>query len=181
MAKMGRAEAVKALLPGQLKYPDRAPIMDNRMDQREGPQTTSVQRLGRVADTLHHALVQNVGAGPAQDPVLHVFPAWPKDWDASFQLLVRGGFLVSASQRDGKIEFVEIESPLGGECRMRNPWGESRVSLFKNGTAWKEMDGKLLTIDTAKGDNILVAPGGTELGALKRKVNREVITRQAAL
>ena len=38
--------------------------MANRMDQREGPQTTSAQRLGRAADALHNALVQSVGRAP---------------------------------------------------------------------------------------------------------------------
>ena len=79
--------------------------MANRMDQREGRQTTSAQRLGRAADALHNALVQSVGAGPAADPVIRVFPACPHEWDAAFTLLCRGGFLVTiaAPRRPGGV------------------------------------------------------------------------------
>ena len=45
-AMMGRADAVQQCCPKQLTSPDRAPVMANRMDLREGRQTTSAQRLG---------------------------------------------------------------------------------------------------------------------------------------
>jgi hypothetical protein len=157
-AMMGRADAVRYLLPNQLNFPDRAPILANRLDQREGTQTTSAERLGRVADTLHNALVQSVGAGPAREPVIRVFPAWPRDWDAAFTLLARGAFLVSSSMKAGRIEYVRIESKAGGDCRLRNPWPDATVFLERNGSKAERLSGDLLRFATAKGEVVEVRP-----------------------
>ena len=157
-AMMGRADAVRYLLPNQLSFPDRAPILANRLDQREGTQTTNAQRLGRVADTLHNALIQSVAAGPAKEPVIRVFPAWPKEWDAAFTLLARGAFLVSSSMKAGKIEFVRIESQAGGECRLRNPWPGATVTLERNGNKAEDLSGDLLRFSTTKGEVIMIRP-----------------------
>ncbi|MCF7973192.1 MAG: glycoside hydrolase [Phycisphaerae bacterium] len=159
-AMMGRADWVKMLLPDQLLNPDRAPIMANRMDQREGRQTTSAQRLGRVADALHNALLQSVPPGPAQNPVIRVYPAWPKQWDAAYTLLARGAFLVSSSMTGGQIEFVQIQSQKGGECRLRNPWPDRTVTLHRNGDRGEDLSGSLLTFSTSVDETIVVAIKG---------------------
>jgi hypothetical protein len=169
-AMMGRADAVRTWLPGQLTRPDRAPVLANRMDQREGRQTTSAQRLGRVADTLHNALVQSVGAGPAQDPVIRVFPAWPRDWDAAFTLLCRGGFLVTSSMRGGQIEFVVIESRVGGECRVRNPWDAGEVAIHRGDNQPENVSGSLLKFDTEKGDRIVLVQSGNSPSQFSRQL-----------
>ena len=155
-AMMGRAEAVRYLLPNQLSFPDRAPVLANRLDQREGVQTTNAQRLGRVADTLQTALLQSVGAGPAREPVIRVFPAWPREWDATFTLLARGAFLVGSSMKAGKIEYVRIESQAGGECRLRNPWPDTTVTLCRDGGQGEDLSGPLLTFPTRRGETIVV-------------------------
>ncbi len=157
-AMMGRADAVRYLLPNQLSFPDRAPVLANRLDQREGAQTTNAQRLGRVADTLHNALLQSVAAGPAREPVIRVFPAWPRDWDAEFTLLARGAFLVSSSMQAGKIEFVQVKSRIGGECRLRNPWPGATVTLERDGTKAQDLSGDLLRLATTKGEVITIRP-----------------------
>ena len=157
-AMMGRADAVRYMLPNQLSFPDRAPVLANRLDQREGVQTTNAQRLGRVADTLHTALIQSVGAGPARDPVIRVFPAWPKEWDAAFSLLARGAFLVSSCMQGGKIEYVRIESQAGGECRLRNPWPGATVTLQRNGSKAQDLSGDLLGFLTTKGEVVTIYP-----------------------
>lgn len=155
-AMMGRAEAVRYLLPNQLSFPDRAPVLANRLDQREGVQTTNAQRLGRVADTLHNALLQSVGAGPARESVIRVFPAWPREWDAEFSLPARGAFLVGSSMKAGKIEYVRIESQAGGECRLRNPWPGATVALKHNAGPAEELSGSLLRFSTEEGQIITV-------------------------
>src|SRR5262249_51891791 len=99
-AMMGRADHVRYLLPNQIDSQE-TPVLANRMDLREGFQTNSVQRLGRAADTLHNALCQSAPAGPGQAPVIRVFPAFPREWDAAFTLLARGAFLVSSSIEGG--------------------------------------------------------------------------------
>jgi hypothetical protein len=103
------------------------------MTLREGYQTTGVQRLGRVADALHNALCQSAPAGPGREPVIRVFPAWPREWEAEFTLLCRDGFLVTSAIRNGEIEFVEIVSQTGARCRVRNPWPATEVALHRKG------------------------------------------------
>jgi hypothetical protein len=133
------------------------------MDLREGQQTTSVQRLGRAADTLHNALCQSVPAAPGREPVIRVFPAWPKEWDAAFTLLARGAFLVSSSMMSGSVESVQIRSGVGGECRLRNPWPDTTITLYRNGSKTEDISGSLLTFPTAKGEVVNVIPKGATL------------------
>ena len=170
-AMMGRAEDVRVLLARQITSPDRAPVMANRMDMREGRQATSAQRLGRAADVLHNALLQSVGAGPAEEPVIRVFPAWPRQWDAAYTLLARGGFLITASMRGGEIEFVAIESQIGGECRVRNPWGaEQEVAVHRNGARAEGASGSLLTFETRQSDRITLVRSGTSPKQFRRSL-----------
>jgi hypothetical protein len=154
-ATMGQADAVQRLVPSQQQTQESA-VLANRMDLREGRQTTSAQRLGNAADALLAALCQSFPAAPGKEPVIRVFPAWPKDWDAEFSLLCRGGFLTSSAMKQGQIEFVGIHSQLGGECRLRNPWGEEGVVLERDGKPAETMRGSLLTFATRQGEEIKV-------------------------
>jgi hypothetical protein len=169
-AMMGRAEAVRYLLPNQLSFPDRSPVLANRMDQREGRQTTSAQRLGRAADTLHNALCQSVPAGPGKSPVIHVFPAWPMEWGAEYTLLCRGGFLVTSAIHKGQVEFIEIRSQFGGECRLRNIWGQGDVTLYRAGRKSESLKGSVLNFNTIKGEDIVVVRADTTPEQYRRAV-----------
>lgn len=159
-AILGRADAVQKYVPLQFNTNERGGILMNRMDLREGPQTTSAQRLGNASDALHTALCGDLPAGPGQPSVIRVFQAWPKTWDARFKLLCRGGFLVSSEMADGKIPWVQIESQLGGGCRLRNPWTGSSVTLYRDGRKSQTLDGPLLTFLTGKSESIVVVPAG---------------------
>jgi hypothetical protein len=99
------------------------------MALREGPGATECERLGRVAEALHWALLSSASAAPGAHPIIHVFPAWPKQWDADFTLLARGDFLVTASIAHGDVTKFEIKSKSGGECRVRNPWTGSLLKI----------------------------------------------------
>jgi len=165
-AMMGRADHVRYLLPNQINSQESAPLA-NRMDLREGFQTTSVQRLGRAADTLHNALCQSVPAGPGKTPVIRVFAAWPREWDAAFTLLARGAFLVSSSMQAGRIEFVEIRSQAGSQCRLRNPWPAVTVTLHRDGQKGEDLTGEVLAFATHGGETIVVVPKGSTLPAMK--------------
>jgi len=156
-AMMGRADHVRYLLPNQIQSAETG-VLANRMDLREGTQTTSVQRLGRAADALHNALCQSVPARPGEPPVIRVFPAWPREWDAAFTLLARGAFLVSASMTKGQIAFVQIQSQAGGECRLHNPWPDQPVTLVRNGNKPEALAGPLLRFPTAQGETLHIRP-----------------------
>ena len=149
VARAGRGKELPKVL--ERYYAAFAPL-PNGMSLFEGPTAASVEHLGLLTTTLQEALVQSVSPRPGEPEIIRVFPAWPPEWDASFRLLVRGGFLVSSEIKEGKVTFVEIESRLGEECRIRNPWSgrcfvreasgtlrriRGRVGRFRNGAAEK--------------------------------------------
>jgi hypothetical protein len=130
------------------------------MTLREGPQALDAQRLGRAAEALHLALLQSAPPSPGAAPIIRVFPAWPKEWDASYTLLARGAFLITSSMRQGQIGFVEIESQAGAECRLRNPWREGEVTLYRDGKKSENLQGSLLRFPTRQGERIVVVASG---------------------
>jgi hypothetical protein len=161
---IGRADAVRFLIPNQMRAlrQERATayrgggVLANRMTLREGPQALDAQRLGRAAEALHLALLQSAPPSPGAAPVIRVFPAWPKEWDASYTLIARGAFLVTSSIERGRIGFVELESQAGSECRLRNPWGEREVTLYRDGKKSESLQGSLLRFATRKGERVVV-------------------------
>jgi hypothetical protein len=165
---LGRSDAVRFLIPNQMRAlrQERATayrgggVLANRMTLREGPQALDAQRLGRAAEALHLALLQSAPPSPGADPVIRVFPAWPKEWDASYALLARGAFLVTSSIQRGRIGFVELESQAGAECRLRNPWGEREVTLYRDGKKSESLKGSLLRFSTRKGERVVVVASG---------------------
>ena len=168
---MGDAEGIKTLVPSQIRYqgleeghPDmdsawarwRGPLR-NRLSLMEGYQGMGGQRLGNCMEGLVLALCRATSAGPAGETVIRVFPAWPREWNAAYTLLARGNFLVTSSMRQGAVEFVEVQSQSGGECRLRNPWGDqAAVSVYRDGVKWNDLDGSLLTFDTSEGENFVI-------------------------
>ena len=168
-ATLGRAEDIRYLIVNQMRGIPRpgAPggidgtaNFANRMSLREGPQALDAEALGRASEAVNLALLQSSPAGPGEAPVIRVFPAWPRDWDASFKLLARGAFLVSASMRGGKVELVEVESKAGAECRIRNPWPDAAVRLKREGRDAEKLTGSLLKFQTMRGERISIAPTG---------------------
>jgi hypothetical protein len=132
-ANLGLADDVRCLIPAQIRsvkedncdYPGSgesgAGVLRNRLTLREGPGAIECERLGLASHALQNALLQSVPPSPRKEPVNFIFPAWPKQWDAQFTLAARDAFLISASKEKGRIEFVEIHSNKGGQCRVKNP------------------------------------------------------------
>ncbi|MCI0388114.1 MAG: glycoside hydrolase [Acidobacteria bacterium] len=173
---LGRADAVRFLIPNQIRVLRReretaylgGGVLANRMTLREGPQALDAQRLGRAAEALHLALLQSAPSNPGGDPVIRVFPSWPTEWNASYTLLARGAFLVTSSIDRGRIGFVELESQAGAECRLRNPWGESEVILYRDGKKSENLEGSLLRFPTRKGERVVVVVSGDTPQAHRR-------------
>lgn len=161
-AALGRADAVKYLVPAQVRQGDvgRGVVMANRLALREGPGATECERLGRAAEAIHTALLQSIPPTPGEPPVIRVFPAWPKEWDATFELAARGGFVVGAKMDHGRIAFVEITSNAGGDCRLRNPWGGQEVTVCRDGKPVGQAQGSLLVLKTSRGEATLLVPNG---------------------
>ncbi len=181
-AHLGRGEDLKYILPNQLrclapqhdfcdwKGSGEAGVLPNRLTLREGPGAIGCERIGRVAQALHAALLQSGPASPGTRPVIHVFPAWPKEWKAEFTLAARGGFLVTSEIQNSRVGFVELLSNAGEGCLLRNPWGSSDVRLYRNGKKSEELSGALLEFRTARGENIVIVPTETSPDQFKRSV-----------
>jgi len=171
-ANLGLADYVKYMVPGQIRTiptegcdtwgqgPSGQGVLRNRLGMREGPGCLECQRLGNATQALHAALLQTAPPAPGRDSILRVFAAWPRQWDAQFTLAARGAFLVSSSMQKGKIEFVQVQSQAGGECRLCNPWPGETMSLYRNGAKEEDLSGTFVKFATRKGDLIVLAPQG---------------------
>jgi hypothetical protein len=122
-AIQGRAQAFRYLVLNQLRGRANA-VLPNRMSLREGPQALDAEALGRASDALQRALIEGTG------PTIRLFPAWPREWDAEFRLLARGGFVVTASMKKGQVERVELESLAGSACAIQDPWRKGEILRF---------------------------------------------------
>ncbi len=131
--------------------------LTNGMSLFEGPTAASVEHLGLLSMTLQESLLQSVSARPGEPEIIRVFAAWPPEWDASFRLLARGGFLVSSQIRNGRIEHVEIESRLGEECRVRNPFG-AECLLVEDGGPSQRLSGEILQFTTTASKRYHLTP-----------------------
>jgi len=104
--------------------------------------------------------MQSISATPGGDPVIRVFPAWDKNKPAYFKLLAKGGFLVSSSVKNSEVSFIEINSQLGGTCRIRNPWPGNTISLYRNGVKTEDLTGYLISFATNAGEDIKIVRQG---------------------
>ena len=137
----------------------------------QGIQSMGLEHSGVITMTLQLGLMSSVSPQPGEPEIISVFPAWPRAWEGSFRLLARGGFLVTSSFRGGAVEFVEIESRLGEECRLRNPWGKPcQLNLLDAGgdnTAGEVLDGDILRFDTAAQGRYRIVPQGSPEPAVR--------------
>lgn len=158
-AKLGMADELEVMFYSQYKmFQDTPNLLHDQGDYY------SAEGYGTFASAIQQALNQSNAPLPGEDAVIRVFPAWPKTWDAKYKLLAKGGFLVSSSMVDGEIEYVEIESQLGGECQIRNPW-DSKVDIYRNGVkseTFKSKENGLLKFDTEAGERIVLVPKGAD-------------------
>jgi hypothetical protein len=137
-----------------------AQIFRNRLRLREGPGAIDAEHIGGLASGIHETMLLSSPEEISGEPVIKIFNDWPGSWDAAFTLLARGAFLVSSSMDKGQIEFVQIKSQAGGECRLYNPWPDKTVTLFRNSKPAEDLSGSLLTFSTMQGETIIVAPKG---------------------
>lgn len=49
-----------------------------------------------------------MAAEPDAKGKIHLFPSWPKDWDADFKLYAPGNTLVECVYKNGKIEKLKV-------------------------------------------------------------------------
>jgi hypothetical protein len=137
-----------------------AKIFRNRLRLREGPGAIDAEHIAGLAAGIHQTLADSHPESITNTEPIALFTQWPKDWDAAFTLLARGGFLVSSAQVKGTIPLVEIVSPRGGECRLANPWRGTATTVFRNGRKAEDLSGDTLVFATATGETIVIVPRG---------------------
>ena len=138
-----------------------AQIFRNRMRLREGPGAIDCEHIAGLTSGIHSTLL-NSTTDDAGNEVIEVFTSdWPRSWDCDFQLLAHGGFIVSSSVKDHEIEFVEVHSPLGGPCRLKNPWPQSQVALYLTDAKMESLAGDVLNFATVKGQRMVLIHSGS--------------------
>ena len=133
----------------------------------DGPNDQSVEHLGLISTTLQEALMQSVSARPGEPEIISVFPAWPKNWEASFRLLARGGFLVTSTIQNGKVGLLEIQSRLGEVCRVRNPWGTPCLVNEIGGKTWN-LEDEVISFDTRRGMKYQIKSTGEQIPVVRQ-------------
>jgi len=74
------------------------------------------------------------------------------------------------------VDFVEVRSLAGSECRLRNPWGrggregEATATLYRDGKQAETLSGSLLKFNTRQGEQIVLVQPGKTPAELKRVV-----------
>ena len=137
------------------------PVYRNRLTAREGINAISAQRLGNAAAGLQLGLMQCSGGAPTLAPVIRVFPAWKRDWNAEFELYARGGFIVTSKMENGAIPFVKIAATRDGTLALVNPWaGDATVTTVTTARAntKKTVSGVKLSLQVKAGDELLFEP-----------------------
>jgi hypothetical protein len=105
---------------------------------------------GLSAFAVNEMLLQSHG------DMIRLLPAVSSQWSGIFSLRAEGGFLVTAQFAGGKPRLVEIQSLLGGKCRVRNPYPAAAVHCGQKRVLRSE--GPVLEFDTAAGASYLIEP-----------------------
>ena len=145
----------------RLSMPGAIDWMRGELKARTRPNgTLTLNRLGHGINNYGHyteqfaasmaigeLLLQSVG------DVIRMFPAWPKDRDASVvDLRAQGGFLVSAEQKGGEVVKLEIESTVGGTLRVLSPWERMKA----NGKALMPDEKGIVCVETHAGEMVIL-------------------------
>ncbi len=110
------------------------------------------------AQAIHDMLIQSWG------DKIRIFPAIPNKWyDVSFDnLSAEGGFLVSASRKNGKTEFVKIENRAGELCIINpNIEGEVQIKSTGNVKLEKSQNG-FYKLKIKKGESVILYESSTK-------------------
>ena len=171
MAKMGSVEWVKKCQSAYLRYwklnINRFPNHIRRYDVSEQSLAVDWQPEGTLTEGLSASLLQAGATSPGETPVIRVFPAWQKEQDASFSLRAKGGFIVTSSMKNENVNFIEVNSTLGGSCTIRNYWDIEAVDLYRNHVKSETLTGGLLTFNTIAGEDIVLVRKGVNPVSVK--------------
>ena len=132
--------------------------MPNGMSLAEGEQAISTEYLGAISAAVQDCLLRSSSPRPGEEEILHLLPALPEHWNAEFRLLARGGFLVTAEARQGRLTRLEICSRRGETCRLRNPWPGSSLLVHHPGGETQRLAGALCAFSSVAGETYTLEP-----------------------
>lgn len=88
---------------------------------------------------------------------IRFFPNWPEDKKAQFNTLrAAGGFLVSSSFADGKVDYIRIFCENDNILKLYNPW-DTGLNII-TGIKKEYRKGEIISIEVNKGQSLLVQP-----------------------
>ncbi len=91
--------------------------------------------------------------------IIRLFPNWPENKDAAFKTLrAAGGFLISSSISDGRVQYLSIISENDNSLKLYNPWGPQIKLNVTKGDSQESTKGDIITIDMKKGQSIVITP-----------------------
>lgn len=160
-ARLGRTDIVRTGLPALLaQFTENPYAGKNRVPWPAGADNFfSIQEIGVFADQLQEPLLQSISDGPGKtEAVIYVFPAWPIEWDVSYELLAKGAFRVHSKAEQGKIPYVRILSQKGGTCRIHNPWPGNTVEIICDNGQREQASAEVIVFDTVPGQGYQVIP-----------------------
>jgi hypothetical protein len=103
---------------------------------------------------------------------IKVFPTWPANTNAKFgDLPAYGNFLISSSKASNAVQYLRAVSQSGGTFTFTNPWSGS-VQVYRNGTDTGTVSGSRISIATAAGDTLELAPAGTALSTIRSRLTQ---------
>lgn len=185
MARMGSTEWVKKCFAVYRKYYNstisKHPNHMRRYDTNEQSQIVDWQQEGTLCEGLSASLLQSGAESPGATPIIRIFPAWPKDEDASFTLRAKGDFIVTSMIKSGEVNFIEVTSNRGGSCTIRNYWGSQSVDLYRNNRKSETLTTDLLTFPTQSGENIVIVKNGTNPSDFRIKITPGIAVKNMTI
>ncbi|MRG44740.1 trehalose hydrolase [Chitinophaga sp. SYP-B3965] len=112
------------------------------------------ETLSAVPLTINEMLLQSY------EGRIRIFPNWNHSRDAKFNnLRAYGAFVISSSLKNGRVEYVTLQSEKGRTCEMENPWPGKAVKLTRNNKpASSTLTGRAFTFNTSKNELIQLSP-----------------------
>ena len=158
MAAMGKGDEAAKLIRRFIDgVKGRYILGANTMYFEAGGQAEVMETPLSAAQCVHEMLMQSWG------DKIRVFPAIPDSWkDVAFHdLRAEGAFLVSASRKNGRTQFVRIKSLAGEPCRVKTDLAQPvTVSIGGKETTLSDADG-VISLPLAKGAEAVLLPPGT--------------------
>ena len=162
-AMMGRADHVRYLLPNQINSlesagpgqshgPARGPADDER------PAAGPGRRCAAQCPLPEHPRRTGPGAGHSR------FPRLAQGMGCGVHS-IGPRRIPSQLVHDGRQDRVRSNPShrSAAQCRLRNPWPDTTVTLYRNGTKTEDLSGSLLTFPTAKGETVSVVVKGMKV------------------